>query len=158
MQLPDTIRIDLRPAGAAVSLDRILISIEIRYQGRYYFGTLLGLTSKSGRLQVPGALIAQHFAASRDLFLMDYKVPLAECDTSVVLQLPGGDKFAQQQRGAVTAPFMTEQAGVVAGGPERPVRSSGAKRQLRRTGRSGGVSCYRARGERGPHRLIPACS
>jgi hypothetical protein len=94
--LPDAIEVQLQPDGSAI-IESILVSLDLLHQGRYYYGTHVGLTNASGRARVTRAEILDGFANDQRTFVMDYRVPLEECDAEAVIRVEGGQEFASRQ-------------------------------------------------------------
>lgn len=101
MQFPDLLQIQLvsSPQGA-VSVGAVLVALEVRTQGRYYFGTVLGLSDPAGRVQLSRSALEDDFTENQRLFLMDYRLPLCACDSEVAIRVQGGEVFVEAQRAA----------------------------------------------------------
>jgi hypothetical protein len=92
LALPAAIEAVLR-AEANVSMAGILVFLDLHWHGSYYYGTLLGLTDASGRVRLEREQLLREFTESQRSFPMDYKVPLEECDTRIVVSVEGGSAF-----------------------------------------------------------------
>ena len=104
MHIPDSIQVQLKaetpiPGG----LSDILVSLDIRYDGRYYYGSLVGLTNDEGFASVAGSEITRRFVDDRRTFLMDYKVPLENCDDIMQVHIEGGRTFQEALKDAANA-------------------------------------------------------
>ena len=104
--LPPIIRVRIAP-GPGISPEGLLVGLTFRQGLQDYFSTLLGLTDASGGLSVTSNQIADAFAQSQQLFPMDYKLRLDECD-SLLIDLAGGSDFAAQQASALKSPLLNE--------------------------------------------------
>lgn len=63
----------------------ILIALNTFIAGRYYYGSILGLTDAVGRATTTGGALLNLFHQDQGLFPMDYRVPLEECDPVIEL-------------------------------------------------------------------------
>ena len=111
MKLPATLSVQLvAPTGSGADLSDLLVSVDICIEGRYYYGAHVGLTDSSGRASVSGAALGARFESDRQTFMMDYKVPLEDCDARVRLHIEGGHQFAARRDTALKAPLVTAKA------------------------------------------------
>jgi hypothetical protein len=94
--LPRAIVVQVVAEGEATPGD-LLVGLSLRYQGRDYFNTLVGLTGTDGAAELLGATLLADFRDSQRLFPMDYRVPLAECDPTAGIAVLGGDAFLRQR-------------------------------------------------------------
>lgn len=94
---------------AELSPESILVGIDFRLGVRDYFSALLGLTDRAGRLFVTREQLLSDFAANQQLFPMDYKVDLGECDRALVGITEGND-FPRRREEALKAPFLSGRA------------------------------------------------
>ena len=78
-------------------MEGILIGLDTHIEGRYYWGTILGLTDASGSVSVTGAKLLADFQNDQVLFPMDYKVHLKDCDPQVTVRISGGKAFTSFQ-------------------------------------------------------------
>jgi len=104
---PIAIEIDLitePPRSDAVS--GILIAMDLRYRGRYYYGTIVGCTNAAGHARLSYAALEAAFAADQRLSPMDYRIPLDQCDPDAVILVEGGPEFVKQRAAAVTSPLV----------------------------------------------------
>ena len=89
---PSSIEVQLHAEGDA-PIANMLVVLEVNHQGRYYYGTHLGLTDLRGRVHTAWENVAHDFAADRRTFVMDYRVPLDDCDPDAVVRVDGGKEF-----------------------------------------------------------------
>ena len=98
MHLPDRLIVRLRPiVPPPAQLEGILIGLDTHVEGRYYWGTIIGLTDTAGSASVTATKLAADFASDQALFPMDYKVPLRDCDPQVTVRISGGRAFTSFQ-------------------------------------------------------------
>jgi hypothetical protein len=105
LHLPDEIHVEvMRRDGTCAGLESLLVALDVRLGGRYYYGTLLGLTDATGTAATTGQQIERAFQADRQLFPMDYKVPLSACDSTVVVRIKGGPEFLEARSNGAARP------------------------------------------------------
>jgi hypothetical protein len=84
LRLPRTLSAQLRDTGGrALAVADVLIGVNLLVDGRYYYGTLVGLTNSRGVARTEGARIEEQFRSDQSDFPMDYKVALENCDSEV---------------------------------------------------------------------------
>src|SRR5689334_9591468 len=98
LTLPTAIEVDT--VGADCGPDLLLV-INFELNGRYYYGSLLGLTDHNGRVRISGDELLARYHESQLQFPMDYKVALVDCDSAVTIRLIGGSTFTGQQDAAL---------------------------------------------------------
>lgn len=106
MKLPHAIEVNVSLAEGEPGVD-LLVALDIHHAGRYYFGTLLGLTDRAGGVRADQATVVESFTENQRLFPMDYRVPLSDCDALAVLRIEGGKEFTERQASAVDSLFVT---------------------------------------------------
>ena len=107
--MPTRIEVQLIPAdGEPLDLTDILVAIDVHSSGHYYFGSLVDLTDQRGFAATTGAELQQHFRHNQQLFPMDYRVPLADCDSEITIRIQGGREFAEAQETAAENSFMDD--------------------------------------------------
>jgi len=67
--------------------------------GRHYYSHPFGLTDSNGRVSATAAAIQGQFEDNQRFFIMDYKVPLLECEGTGVVDVLGDRQFAQRRDG-----------------------------------------------------------
>jgi hypothetical protein len=105
--LPDRLTVTLVPSSPELDVAGLLLALDIRVQGRYYWGSLLGLSDAAGLAEITGDALARQFTQDRTLFPMDYKVPLDRCDAEVRIRLEGGVAFTRAREQAVNAALVS---------------------------------------------------
>jgi hypothetical protein len=107
VRIPRRIEVELiRGDSSQEPLLGILVAIDTQVDGRYYFGTLVGLTDTSGVAVVEGEALERDFRHNQALFPMDYRVPLSDCDPQVAIRIQGGEEFLEAQAAARDNAFM----------------------------------------------------
>jgi hypothetical protein len=73
MRLSNRIAVQLvQPDGGRSGLPDILVALDTFVAGRYYFGTLVGLTDTAGMVMIEGEELARDFRRNQQLFPMGY--------------------------------------------------------------------------------------
>lgn len=109
--LPDEIIIRVESEGRSDgSVVDLLITVDFELDGRYYFGSLVGLTDALGVAQTTRQALATHFRDNQAMFPKHYWVPLEECDGMVLFAVPGGAHFQSQATAATSAPMISPTA------------------------------------------------
>jgi hypothetical protein len=108
LTLPKSIAVQLVD-GAGVRLEEpdVMVHIHIFVAGQYYFGSILGLTDERGLASIRSAELEEHFEEDRQLFPMDYKVPLRECDSAIEIIVRGAKEAAMLRDANGASPFMS---------------------------------------------------
>ena len=96
LTLPDRVEIQVRVDDGGSAAD-ILVSLYFYSQGHYYYGHLAGPTDGTGRVATTADEIQRSFEQNRRLFMMDLRVPLADCDPRIDIVVDGGMSFAERQ-------------------------------------------------------------
>src|SRR5262245_23731470 len=109
LQLPPLIEVEVRGPNQEPLRD-ILVTVHISCEGRYYFGTQVGLTDRNGVARTTADRIKAEFELNRRTFLMDYKVSLDACDSVVTIGVPGGDEFSERRQTALTSSLIAPSA------------------------------------------------
>jgi hypothetical protein len=99
LELPAAIEVHLVSDNSA-AVSAILVALDLLHQGRYYYGTLIGLSDAAGRARLAREQLELDFAESQRIFVMDYKVPLKLCDREAVIRIEGGLDFTKRLRAA----------------------------------------------------------
>jgi hypothetical protein len=86
------------------------VSLDIRIAGRYYFGTILGLTDQAGETEIADSQVQDDFKRNQQLFMMDFKVPLEQCDSVIGIKLHGAGEFRSAQQIALNGPLVAPDA------------------------------------------------
>lgn len=86
------------------AIEGVLVSGSLYLAERYYYGFLVGVTDADGFVSTTGGAVAESFSKDRELFPMDYRVPIGECD-GVSLGVVGGGDFVAQL-GNLNHPFI----------------------------------------------------
>ena len=109
LELPSMIEADIvAENGRAVT--GLLVALDLLHAGQYYYGAQLGLTDHRGCVRLDRAALEQAFAEDRQLFPMDYRVPLEQCDAEATLRVEGGAEFAARRATALASPLLNEAA------------------------------------------------
>lgn len=77
----------------------VLVAIDFGVDGRYYYGTLVGLTDVNGVARATREEIERDFSENQRFFLMDLRLPLRKCDPIAVIHIEGGDGFIERRSG-----------------------------------------------------------
>ena len=104
---PRSLRVEVRSADSS-AVSQLLVGLRVRHRLRTYYSTLLGLTDANGQLAVTGEELAADYAESQKDFPMDYKLPMAEWDPSIIVDLAGGAEFEQSRATALAAPLLDD--------------------------------------------------
>ena len=110
MILPSTIRTTVLNVDSGAPIPNILVVIDFLVNGRYYFGTLAGLTDNAGVITTTAVAITTDFVEDRKTFPMDYKVPLSEADNVLRIHVEGGAAFLQQRDSGLASGLVSAQA------------------------------------------------
>ena len=94
--LPPRVDIAVRDQNARVLAD-IMVSLQFNVDGRYYFFYSFGLTNGDGGVAANAAEIEQAFEDDQRLFIMDYKVPLKDCDRLGFVVVVGDSEFSRRR-------------------------------------------------------------
>ena len=79
----------------------MLVWLNFLALGSDYYRTHIGLTDADGIARVSGEQLRLQFEEDRSLFLMDYRLPLEDCDDEIVLGIEGGAAFAEHRKAAL---------------------------------------------------------
>jgi hypothetical protein len=109
LQLPEAMEVAVSDTTGE-ALANILVNLDLRWHGNYYFGTHVGLTAADGIARATASAIAHSFRESQIAFPMDYKVPLAECDDTVGIGVLDSTEFISASREAASSGLVTAQA------------------------------------------------
>jgi hypothetical protein len=71
----------------------VLVALHFSWHGRFYYAHALGLSDGAGQVRVSDDELLSTFRAQQQQFPMDLKVPLAECDSTVKVNVMGGAEF-----------------------------------------------------------------
>lgn len=96
--LPKRLVVRLIPSDRQMPVKNILVTVQLLWRGRPYFGDVVGLSDSSGTAGVTSEKIERDFKKNTELFPMDYKVPLDQCDVAVELSVVGGGEFNTRLR------------------------------------------------------------
>ncbi len=94
--LPHAISVKVVAEDGAAPHD-LLVSLSIRYEGRDYYNTSVGLTNADGTARRLGSDLAVDFRNDQLMWLMDYRVPLAQCDAIAGVEVPGEHAYLLQR-------------------------------------------------------------
>lgn len=96
LRLPNQIAVTLvNRYGEPLRQPDVLVGVNLLREGRYYYGNLVGLTDRDGRVLLEGAELERRYAADQRNFPMDYKVELIECDAIGELVVLSHDEISQ---------------------------------------------------------------
>jgi hypothetical protein len=109
LDLPSAVEVTLSPDDGA-TVTGVLVALDLKYAGRYYYGTHLGLSDRSGRVRLERAALERDFAEDQHLFPMDYRVSLAECDAEALVRVEGGEQFAARRTADIGSPLVSPEA------------------------------------------------
>jgi len=109
IDLPETIEAEIVSAHGD-PLVGILVALDLRYAGRAYYATHLGLTDSTGRARIDREALTQAFAEDQRLFPMDFRIPLSECDANATLRIEGGPQFRQRRAAAIASSLIAPDA------------------------------------------------
>ena len=108
LALPRTIVISLvRPDRLSVPVVDMLVGLRTFVSGEYYYGTILGLTDQTGKLIATGDKIRSGFLLDRQLFPMDYRIDLNDCDPTIEVFVRGGEEFIEAKKALHNSPMIT---------------------------------------------------
>lgn len=107
---PHRVVLRLMPSQGLSSAEDILVALQFFSGGRPYYGTLMGLTDAQGRVERSFQEIESDFLYDQKLFPMDFRVPLAQCDPRIDLQIQGGREFLDHQDSIAVNPLVTPEA------------------------------------------------
>ena len=96
MILSRPLRVTLSPPPGLVP-HNLLVGVDIRINGKYYYGTILPLTDTDGSTSLIPERLKADFHHSQELFPMDYKVPLDSCDDTIGFVILGGAEFVAER-------------------------------------------------------------
>ena len=106
MELPATIEVRVAtPDG--VPIENALIWLNTRAMGQDYFRPFIGLTDRKGVTRVTAEALKADFVYNQEFWIMDFRLPLEECDDEVVIGLEGGSVFEEHRRTALEAAWVT---------------------------------------------------
>jgi hypothetical protein len=111
--LPDQLTVTLRavqPGSGTLTLSDIRVSITFSLDGRAYYRTFLGLTDENGEVRSGAEVIMAGFRSNQAMFLMDYRVPLLECDSHALVEVSGADDFVALRKRAEASSMANESA------------------------------------------------
>jgi hypothetical protein len=101
MHFPSKLTVQLTSVDPVASnIADILVAIDIRVGGQYYYGTVVGLSDALGRVEITRRQLDDQFTNDQRLFPMDYKIALAHCDDVIGVRILGGAEFRDAQRAA----------------------------------------------------------
>jgi hypothetical protein len=104
--LPSVTTVTLVSArDASLSLERILVDLEFSWRGGYYFAASM-LTDKTGRARLEDSEIRRKLSRNQELFPMDYRVDLEDCDSIVEIVVQGGIDFVSARAAALPSTFL----------------------------------------------------
>jgi len=109
LELPESIEV-LVTDTVGRPLVGILVELDFRWHGNYYFGTHAGLSDSDGLARVPAAQIALASREDQSLFPMDYKVPLDQCDDTIAIGFLGANDFMSARADAIASGLVTARA------------------------------------------------
>ena len=92
LSLPEAIIVQLRPKHRD-----ILVTFDVAIEMRYYTRCWVGLTDDDGLAGTTREGIERDFKENQEFFIMDYKVPLVDCDPTVIFRIDGGPAFAARR-------------------------------------------------------------
>jgi len=111
LRLPEAIEVAVSDTTGE-ALANILVELDLRWHGNYYFGTHMGLTAADGIARATSGAIEHSFRENQIVFPMDYKVPLDECDDTVGIGVLGSTEFISASSKAEGSRLVTAQAKV----------------------------------------------
>ena len=76
----------------------VLASLYLYWHGQYYYPFPFGLSDTAGSVRADGAEVHRHFRDQQQLYPMDLKVPLEECDEEAGIKVYGGAEFEEHRR------------------------------------------------------------
>ena len=98
LHLPSELSVALVTDDSSLpDLAQIMVAADFYFEGRYYYGTILGLTDAIGKVRVTQAQILERFREAQLGGIMDYKIPLERCDENATIRIPGGGDFRLSQ-------------------------------------------------------------
>lgn len=111
LALPDQLVVEVTcDDGSAAIVEGLLIFLDCQHEGRYYYGSLVGLTDADGVARITREAIEGVFAEERRDFPMDYRLPLTSCDARIVVRLVGGAEFAAAADVALRSDSLRDEA------------------------------------------------
>jgi hypothetical protein len=96
MILSRPLRVTLSTTPGSVP-HNLLVGVDIRLNGKYYYGTILPLTDQDGSTSLIPERLRADFRHSQELFPMDYKVSLDSCDDTIGFVILGGAEFVKER-------------------------------------------------------------
>jgi hypothetical protein len=107
--LPSEIVVSLRGPDRRAIPD-VLVALHFQWHGHFYYAHSFGLSDGRGQVSASGDEILKTFHSEQAKFPMDLKVPLAECDAEVIVNIMGDGGFLEHRRsltpGWVTSEWM----------------------------------------------------
>ena len=88
----------------------LLVTLDLYSKARYYYGTLLGLTTNLGVVATSREAIEAEYQRQQRAFPMDYKLGLEDCDPLLRIGLPGGADFRAQSQTALGSGLLSTEA------------------------------------------------
>jgi hypothetical protein len=94
----EQLTVRLRDAkGEPVHIAGVELDLRFYIEGRFRYSFSLGRTDAHGVCHTSFQEIERQLEASRQIFLMDYNTPLADCDTLVGIAAPTAREIAERQ-------------------------------------------------------------
>jgi hypothetical protein len=107
---PRRIALRVIPSQGLSFADGILVALQLYSGRRPYYGTLMGLTDAQGMVERSFLEIESDFRHDQTLFLMDFRVPLDQCDPRIDLEIQGGGDFIDHVQAIASNPLVTPEA------------------------------------------------
>jgi len=76
----------------------VLASLYLYWHGLDYYPFPFGLSDAAGLVRASAPEVERHFHEQQQLFPMDLKVPLEECDEEAGISIIGGAEFEEHRR------------------------------------------------------------
>ena len=89
MQFPDLLLVEVRSAATDEPIPDILVWISTLVRERAYYCALVGLTDSLGIARLSRVELLKSYRSDQQLFPMDYKLSLAECDDAILVGVDG---------------------------------------------------------------------
>jgi hypothetical protein len=110
LTLPETLAIEVvRSSPTHSGIVDVIVMLDFTIDGRYYYGCLVGLTDSAGFVRTSRSAIERSFNVDRHLFPMDFRVDLSQCDSRIIVDVPGGEEFEIQKKRALESVLVGEE-------------------------------------------------
>jgi hypothetical protein len=110
LTLPESLAIEVvRSSPSHSGIANVIVMLDFTIDGRYYYGCLAGLTDSAGFVSTSRSAIESSFNIDRQLFPMDFRVELSQCDSRIIVDVPGGEEFGIQKKRALESLIVSDE-------------------------------------------------